>query len=101
MFQSFPLILFFTERSKSQMYEFLYQVLYPFYGGPSRCQPLYMDTRVFLKRHFAKNENWPFQYTPLQGAYKPDTKAFGSGLYASLERCILKWPIFIFCKVSF
>lgn len=32
------------ELSKRLMYSFLYDVLYPFYGGPQFVQPMYMDT---------------------------------------------------------
>lgn len=32
------------ELSKRLMYSFLYDVIYPFYGGPDFVQPMYMDT---------------------------------------------------------
>ena len=43
------------ERSKSQMYGFLYDVLYPHFGGPGGCEPMYMDTDSFVLKVWTRD----------------------------------------------
>ena len=43
------------ERSKAQMYGFLYDVLYPHFGGPGSCQPMYMDTDSFVLKVWTRD----------------------------------------------
>ena len=43
------------ERSKAQMYGFLYDVLYPHFGGPEGCQPMYMDTDSFVLKVWTRD----------------------------------------------
>ena len=43
------------ERSKSQMYGFLYEVLYPHFGGPGGCEPMYMDTDSFVLKVWTRD----------------------------------------------
>ena len=43
------------ERSKSQMYGFLYEVLYQHFGGPGGCEPMYMDTDSFVLKVWTRD----------------------------------------------
>ena len=45
------------ELSKRFMYSFLYDVIYPFYGGPEFVQPMYMDTGILTQNIFTSESS--------------------------------------------